>query len=89
LPRPSSATNAKASAMHPLYLDTFTYISTQFDVLHQQNFMSKNRCSIKNNYITKIIFNIYQKIYPTAYLDMELTGIEPATSCLQSTRSPN
>jgi hypothetical protein len=53
LPRPSSATNAKASAMHPLYLDTFTYISTQFDVLHQQNFMSKNRYTTKlQNYKT-------------------------------------
>ena len=37
LPRPSSATNAKASAMYPLYLDTFTYISTKCNVLHQQN----------------------------------------------------
>ena len=68
LPRPSSATNAKASAMYPYYLDTFTFISTKCIMcfINRISILSKNY----NLFLKIIIFFMcteHSRVFPTKY----------------------
>ena len=79
LPRPSSATNAKASAIYPYYLDTFTYITTKLYLC-----TSSTRYYVKEPDLYLKDLNLYNQSFIPNNSSLELTGIEPATSSLQS-----